>query len=497
MRYILGIDIGTSATKAVLFDENGKSIVSSMKSYDIITLQSGFAEQAPKTWWEAVIYTIKDVLAKGNIYEKDILGVGVTGQMHGLVLVDKQGEVLRDAILWCDSRSSLQCEEINRKIGEQRLVEICANKALSGFTASKILWVKENEPDIYIKTYKILLPKDYIRYKLVGEFASEPTDASGTNLFDIRARDWSDEILTKLDIDKNLMPKIYESYDRAGNITVEASTITGLSTKTILCMGASDNSAVAIGTGVVRNGFATTTIGTSGAILAYSDKLIIDKKCRIHTFCHSIPNCFILLSCTLCAGMSLKWFQKNFFKEDEKFYLKLERKIKEIPIGSEKLIFLPYLMGERSPILDEKARGVFFGLSNLHGSFHLARAIIEGVSFSQRQCLDVIKSMGIEINEMYLCGGGAKSGVWHQAISDLYKMPTSTLQNEEGAALGVAILAGVACGIYKNILQASTVILEKNIEKLPKNYDEYEKYYEIYKKLYSNLKDSFDELYEY
>ena len=504
MKYVLGIDIGTSGTKTVLFDEKGNKIVSSIVEYDLIQLKNGWAEQQPEKWWQATKITIDNIIKSSKINVEDIKGIGVAGQMHGLVMIDKEGNVLRNAILWCDGRTSEECLEITEKIGKERLIEICANPALTGFTAGKILWVRKNEPHIYEKCYKILLPKDYIRYKLTGNLGTEPSDASGTNLFDVNNMCWSKEILNKLDIDIELLPSIYKSIDNGGNITKKASEETGLSINTIVCMGAGDNAAAAVGTGIVKKGKAFTTIGTSGVIFAYSDKVIIDKQCRVHTFCHAIPNTWAVMSCTLSAGMSLKWFRDNFCiseKEVAKYLNKdsyefINEGLKNISIGSENLIYLPYLMGERSPILDENARGVFFGLSAIHNKYHMLRAIMEGVTYSQKQCFELIKNMGIEIDEMYICGGGAKSKIWRQMMSDIYSLDTISIENEEGPALGVAILASIACGIYDNVNQAcdKLVKLKDKISPIKENYEKYMKFYKMYESMYPILKDSFKQL---
>ncbi len=504
MKYLLGIDLGTSGTKTVLFDKKGKKIASSTVEYELIQPKNGWAEQNPADWWNAAVTTIREVTK--DIDVKNIAGLGISGQMHGLVMVDNNGEVIRNSIIWCDGRTTDECAEITEKIGKERLIEISANPALTGFTAGKILWVRKNEPENYAKCYKILLPKDYIRYKLTGLFGQDASDASGTNLYDVKNRCWSAEILEKLEISADLMPECKESVDIAGKITEEASKVTGLSTGTIVCFGAGDNASAAIGTGVVSTGKAFTTIGTSGVIFAHSDMPQIDKDGRVHTFCSAVPNKYTVMSCTLSAGMSLKWFRDNFCNSEVEVanslacdsYEIINNYVKNVPIGSEKLIYLPYLMGERSPILDEKSRGVFFGLSGIHTKKHLARAVMEGVMFSQRACLDVINEMGVNPCEMYACGGGAKSEIWRQMMADMYGADVLTVENEEGPALGVAIMASVACGIYENIEKA-TEIMVKTKEKLApisENTTEYAKYYDIYKKLYPNLKDSFKKLSE-
>ncbi len=501
MQYVLGIDLGTSGTKTVLFDEKGNKIASASVEYALIQPQNGWAEQNPNDWWQAAVSTIKSVLLKSKINAQDIKGIGISGQMHGLVMLDENGEVLRNAILWCDGRTGKECEEITQKIGKEKLIEITANPALTGFTAGKIMWVKKNEPEIYAKCRKILLPKDYIRFKLTKLYGQDVSDASGTNLFDVKKREWSAEILQKLDIETDLLPICKESVDVAGNVCKSASELTGLSESTIVCYGAGDNASAAIGTGVINKGKAFTTIGTSGVIFAHSDTPQIDAKGRVHTFCSAVPGAYTVMSCTLAAGMSLKWFRDNFctseievaehLKKDS--YQLMDEGAAKIQIGAEKLIFLPYIMGERSPILDEKARGVFFGLSGIHTKYHMLRAVMEGVAYSQKQNFDLMREMNINFDTMYACGGGAKSELWRSMLSDMYATDVLTLQNDEGPALGVAILAAVSCGIYSDIKSACDEMIKIKTKIKPnlENGLKYNEHYKIYSNLYNNLKESF------
>lgn len=504
MKYVLGIDLGTSGTKTVLFSEEGDKISSSSVEYSLICPKNGWAEQRPDDWWEAVVTTVKDVLKKTSVNKDDITGIGISGQMHGLVMVDEQGKVIRNAILWCDGRTSEECKELTEIIGAKRLIEITANPALTGFTAGKVLWVKKNEQSLYKKCKKIMLPKDYIRYKLCGVFASEVTDASGTNLFDIKNRCWSDEILSKLGIDKDLMPELFESADITGYISEEAAELTGLSKKTAVVGGAADNMAAAVGTGVVEKGKAFTTIGTSGVVFAYSDDAHIDKNGRVHTFCSAINGGYAVMSCTLSAGLSLKWFRDNFCNDeincaksmDVDPYFLMDKEAEKSPIGSNRLIFAPYLMGERSPILDEKSRGVFLGLTAMHQKRDMIRAILEGVIFSQKSCIDVFTEMGIKPDKMYACGGGATSPLWRQMMADIYGNPVITTDNTEGPALGVAILAAVGTGLYKSVPEAcKKMIKEKSVqEPNHQNTEKYMPFYNIYKEIYPSLKKQFEDL---
>ncbi len=457
-------------------------------------------------WYHAVIETMKTVIAKSNIPAEDIKGVGLSGQMHGLVMLDEQGKVIRPSIIWCDGRAGAQCDKITSLVGKDRLLEITANPAIAGFTAAKIMWVRKHEPENYAKCKKILLPKDFIRYMLTGEFATEISDASGMQLLDIKNRCWSDEVLEKLDIDKNLLATVYESPEVTGKTTSEIEALTGLKSETIVVGGAGDNAAAAVGTGVVQDNKAFTTIGTSGVLYAHTSEMKIDKLGRVHTFCSAVPNEWHVMGVTQAAGLSMKWLRDTFFNEEiieaekqgvDSYYL-LDNMAKELPIGADKLIYLPYLMGERTPHLDTNARGMFFGLSAIHGKAHFVRAVLEGVSYSLRDCKEVLAEMGIDANDMMICGGGAKSPLWRQMLSDIYQTDVVVPKSSEGAALGVAILALVGCGEYSSVQEACNAIIMKDkvTNTIPDNSEQYERVYQIYKGLYPVLKHSYQALSE-
>ncbi len=388
MKYLLGVDLGTSGTKTVLFDEKGTVIASASREYPLIQPQNGWAEQDPESWYQAAIDTAAEVIKKSAVSNEDIVGLGISGQMHGLVMLDKDGKVLRNAILWCDARTSRQCEEITALVGAKRLIEINANPALVGFTAPKILWVRENEPELYEKCGHILLPKDYVRFRLTGELHMEISDASGTNLLDMTRREWSDEILQKLSIDKALLPDLIESGAKAGSITAEAAALTGLKEGMTVAGGAGDNAAAAIGTGVCADGQAFVTLGTSGVVFAHTSHPAIDPLGRVHTFCAAVPNAWTAMSCTLAAGLSFRWIRDELFSHEKvseaeagrDVYDLMTARASEIPSGADGLIYLPYLMGERSPVLDPEARGVFFGLTARHTRAHMTRAVCSGGS---------------------------------------------------------------------------------------------------------------------
>lgn len=504
MQYLLGIDLGTSGTKTVLFDISGNAVCGKTVEYPMYQPANGWAEQDPSDWWNAACDGIRYVIAKSGIDASEIAGVGLSGQMHGLVMLDRNGEVLRNSIIWCDQRTAGECQQMNEVIGEKRLIEITANPALTGFTASKILWVQNNEPEIYEKCAHILLPKDYIRYMLTGEFATEMSDAAGMQLMDIPGRCWSDEILYKFNIDRSMLAKLYESPDVTGKVHGKAAELTGLKEGTIVVGGAADNSAAAVGTGVVRAGTAFTTIGTSGVIYAIADEVSIDLKGRVHTLCSAVPGKWTVMSCTLGAGLSLRWLRDTCCSEEmidaEKLgvdpYEVMNKLAEKAPPGAGGLIYLPYLMGERSPHPDPYCRGIFFGLSASHNRSSMIRSVMEGVAFSQRECVDVFKEMQVKVEDMVACGGGGRSPLWRQMLSDMYGCPVSTIKSDEGPAFGAAILAGVGAGIYDSVENACDSLVKRKSIQYPDLSARrvYEEYYELYKKLYTDLQESFKHL---
>jgi xylulokinase len=494
MKTLLGIDLGTSATKTVLFDEELNVLASASYEYPLHQPHNGWAEQDPRDWWKAAVETVGAVIQKSGVSADDIVSIGISGQMHGLVLLDGNGWVLRPSIIWCDQRTAAECIEITDLVGAKRLVEITANPALTGFTASKIMWVKNNQPDIFAKTRHILLPKDYLRYKLTGEFATEVSDASGMQLLDVPGRCWSDEVLNKLGIDPALLAKVYESPEVTGTVSASAAKETGLSVKTVVVGGAGDNAAAAVGMGVVTDGKAFTTIGTSGVVFAHTDHVTIDPAGRVHTFCCAVPGAWHVMGVTQAAGLSLKWFREQFCHDLD--YRQIDVMAKNVPIGARRLLYLPYLMGERTPHLDADCRGVFFGLSGLHMRDDLARAVMEGVAYSLRDCVDVLRGMGVQTSDMLACGGGGTSPLWRQMLADLFGNNVRTATSSEGPALGAAILAGVGAGLYKTVPDACAAFVKYNDPQPPieANSKEYEQYYKVYKSLYPALKESYQAL---
>lgn len=504
MKYVLGIDLGTSGTKTVLFDQEGHGICSCTVEYPMYQPHNGWAEQDPQDWWHAAVETIQTVLKKSGVDPKDVVSLGISGQMHGLVMLDEKGQVLRRSIIWCDQRTQAECDEIHEKVGREKLIAITANPALTGFTLSKVLWVRNHEPEVYAKCRHILLPKDYVRYMLTGDFATEVSDASGMQMLDVPNRCWSDELLNILDIDKSLLAKVYESCEVTGHVSEEAAALTGLSAETLVVGGAGDNAAAAVGTGVVEDGKAFTTIGTSGVVFAHTDKLAIDPQGRVHTFCCAVPGAWHVMGVTQAAGLSLKWYRDNFCDAEKQAaqqmgvdpYDLMNKEAAQSPIGANKLVYAPYLMGERTPHLDADCRGMFFGLSAMHTRRDLLRAVMEGVSYSLRDCLGVLKEMGVNPEQMLACGGGGKSPLWRQMLADVFNCPVATTVNTEGPALGVAILAGVGAGLYKSVPEACHAMIHVNPaqEPIPENVPQYAKVYEVYRMLYPVSKDVFKAL---
>lgn len=504
MKYVLGIDLGTSGTKTVLFDQYGTAVCSALVEYPLYQPHNGWAEQKPEDWYHAAVDTIRSVLTKSGVDKKDVVSMGISGQMHGLVMLDEAGNVLRPSIIWCDQRTAAECDQIHEIVGRDQLISITANPALTGFTLSKLLWVRNHEPEVYAKCRHILLPKDYVRYMLTGDFATEVSDASGMQMLDVPNRCWSEKLLNMLNIDPSLLAKVYESCEVTGHISKAAAELTGLSEDMLVVGGAGDNAAAAVGTGVVEDGRAFTTIGTSGVVFAHTDKLAIDPKGRVHTFCCAVPGAWHVMGVTQAAGLSLKWFRDNFCMAEKEAaalmgegpYNLMNKQAAQSPIGANKLLYAPYLMGERTPHLDADCRGMFFGLSAMHTRRDLLRAVMEGVTYSLKDCLNVLAEMGVAPETMLACGGGGKSPLWRQMLADVFQMPVATTVNTEGPALGVAILAGVGAGLYASVPEACRAMIHVNPAQNPiaENVPQYEKVYALYTKLYQANKGLFKEL---
>lgn len=500
MRYVIGVDVGTSGTKAALFDEFGRTISSKTVEYPLYQPKNGWAEQNPLDWKNAAIEAIRAVSPEDG----EVAAIGVTGQMHGLVMLDENGEVLRRSIIWCDQRTGEECRELEETLGREQLISITANPAMTGFTAAKILWVKKHEPEIFDRCRHILLPKDYVRYTLTGEFATDVSDASGMQLLDVPKRGWSEKMLETLGLRREMLGKVYESPEVTGFITEEAAEKCHLKAGIPVVAGAGDNAAAAVGMGVVGEGDAFTTIGTSGVVFAHTEKPLIDPLGRIHTFCCAVPGKWHVMGVTQAAGLSLRWLRDTVCQaevseakvKDADPYEIMTAEAEKSPIGSNRLIFLPYLMGERTPHADPDCRGAFVGLSASHTRADMIRAVIEGVSFSLKDCLKVLGGVGIEPSEMKLCGGGCRSLFWRQTLSDIYGIPVCRTNSDEGPALGAAILAMVGGGIYGSVEEACAKCVSVRDGLVPdiERAEKYAEFYEIYDSLYGALKESFKAL---
>lgn len=501
MNYLVGIDVGTSATKTVLFDEKGRVIASASREYPLYQPRNGWAEQRPEDWRDAVLETLKKVMDVSGADACDVKSIGLSGQMHGLVMLDENGEVIRPSIIWCDQRTGEEVKDMLAVMPRERWIEITANPPLTGWTTAKILWVRKHEPENYKRCRHILLPKDYIRYVLTGVFAAEVSDASGMQLLDVPGRCWSKEVLKALDIPEAWLGKMHESCQVTGYLLPQVARAVGMTTETAVVGGAGDNAAAAVGTGVVKDKTAFTTIGTSGVVFAHSSQLAIDPKGRVHTCCCAVPGAWHVMGVTQSAGLSLKWMKDNFCQdyvskaeeEGMDVYDLINQAVEEIPAGSKRLIYLPYLMGERTPHLDSDCRGVFFGLSAMHTKAHLLRAVMEGVAYSLCDCNDILREMGIQADEMMACGGGGKSLAWRQMLSSLYGCRVQTVKQSEGPALGAAILAGVGCKLYESVEKACESLIQPETACCPQEdqAEIYVKYHELYKRLYESLKEDY------
>lgn len=505
MAYLLGIDVSTTGAKALLLDEAGNVAASASTEYPLSTPRPLWSEQNPEDWWEGARQSIDKALHSAGLDGEDVSAVGLTGQMHGLVLLDGQGRVLRPAILWNDQRTGAQCEEITRRAGGlEKLLTLTGNAVLPGFTAPKILWVREHEPEIYERAEKFLLPKDYVRYRLTGEYATEVSDASGTSLLDVRNRRWSDEMLAALEIPRSWMPALTESPEVSGTLSEQAARLTGLKPGTPVVGGGGDQAAQAVGSGIVRQGIISVTSGTSGVVFAHSERYAAEAQGRLHAFCHAVPGKWHVMGVMLSAGGSFRWFRDQLGETERMAaaesgidpYELLTREAAEVAPGSDGLVFLPYLTGERTPYPDPQARGAFVGITLRHTKAHLVRSVLEGVAFGLRDSLELIKSLGVPVEQVRASGGGARSAVWRQIQADVFGTELVLVNVVEGAAYGAALLAGVGGGAFASVDQAveATVCITNRTAPDPVNSSRYEQVYPVYRGLYPALKDTFPAL---
>ena len=488
----LGIDTSTTSSKALLIDANGEVLAVAASPHTLQTPHALWSEQNPDEWWQAVAASIRMVLRIANLAGDEVAAIGLTGQMHGLVLLDKGGQVLRPAILWNDQRTQNQCDEIHRRIGKEKFIQISGNAALTGFTAPKILWVAQNEPEIYARAQHILLPKDYVRFKLTGEYAMDKADGSGTVLFDLKARTWSKELLSKLGIDPDWMPPTFEGSEVTGQVTPTAADLTGLKAGTPVVAGGGDQAAQAVGVGAVEPGVVALTVGTSGVVFATTPAPLIEPEGRLHAFCHAVPGMWHFMGVMLSAAGSLQWYRDNL--APEMGFDELLKEAESVPPGSEGLLFLPYLSGERTPHPDPLARGAFIGLTVRHGRGHMTRSVLEGVAFGLKDCFNLIRTAGLgEIRQVRASGGGTKGALWRQILASVLEAELVTVNSPEAAAYGAALLAGVAVGAWPDVPSACHAVdkITGTILPDPKQVAAYQKPYAIYQDLYPALRSSF------
>jgi xylulokinase len=501
----MGIDVGTTGTRAVIVRPDGHVVGAATGAHKPMRMERpGWAEQDPEDWWQAAVSATTGALGAAGIKGSDIAAVGLSGQMHGVVLLDKARAVLRPSLIWCDQRSQPQCDWITSQVGSERLIQLVSNPALTGFSAPKLLWIRDHEPATFERAAQFLLPKDFVRFRLTGEFATDVSDASGTLLFDVAHRQWSREILEALRIDEALLPRAHESPEVTGKITREAALLTGLAAGTPVVGGAGDQAASAVGNGIVLPGLTSATLGTSGVIFAYTEIPRLDPLGRIHTFCHAVPGKWHVMGVTQGAGLSLRWF-RDFFGGIEAWYAAqigvdpyelLIKEAERIPPGSGGLLFLPYLMGERTPHLDPQARGMWFGLTAAHTRGHMIRSILEGVAFSLRDSIEIFKELEIPVEEIRLSGGGSQNFTWREIQADIYGKEVATLRTSEGSAFGAALLAGVGAGIYSSVQDAArqAVQVREGMSPRPANVAVYNQFYQVYRNLYPAVKGLAHEL---
>ena len=492
MAYFLGIDVSTTATKALIIDGDGTVVAVASTEYSFETPKPLWSEQDPKLWWDGAVSSIRAALNDSGLKGEDIGAVGLTGQMHGLVLLDEDGEVLRPSILWNDQRTAAECDEIRRRVGVGELISITGNDALTGFTAPKLLWVRNNEPEIYARVRHILLPKDFLRFKLTGMYATDKAGAAGTLLLNVRRRKWSDRILRRLDIPESWLPPTHEGPEITGIVTGDAAGRTGLAEGTPVVGGGGDQSAQAVGVGAVTRGVVALTLGTSGVVFASVDEPFVDPRGRLHSFCHAVPGRWHLMGVMLSAAGSLRWYRDTLAPGMN--YDELLAPAAAVPAGSEGLLFLPYLTGERTPYPDPNARGAFVGLTVRHRREHMTRSVLEGVAYGLRDSFELMRETGLEhIDQVRVSGGGARSELWRGILANVLGTELVTVNTTEGAAFGAALLAGVGAGHWDSVNEAAeaTVKITGTSAVDAGTAQIYERYYTEYRRLYPALKDSF------
>jgi xylulokinase len=503
MAHLIGLDIGTTGVKGILVNEEGQTRASATENYSLSTPKPNWAEQDPEDWWSATTGVLKQLTAPIGGKGSDVKGIGFSGQMHSLVLLDRDAKVLRPSILWCDTRTHKECEWINKMIGRDTLRSLVGNPALEGFTLPKILWVRDNEPQVYERIARVLLPKDFIRYRLTGEFSTEVSDAAGTLLFDVAKRQWSEPMLEKVSLPSSWFPKVFESVDVCGTVSRSGSNETHLPEGIPVVGGGADNACGAVGSGVVKEGRILAGIGTSGIVLAHSAIVRGDPEMRAHTFCHSVPHTWYVMGVILMAGGALRWYKDTFCaseielaeKEGRDVYDVITQEAESVSPGSEGLFFLPYLNGERTPHGSASARGAFVGATIRHEKKHFSRSVLEGVTFAMRDSLEIVKRLGIPLDQIRLTGGGAKSRFWRQLQADIYGHEVALVNSTAGPAFGAALMAGVGAGMYPDLAEVSEVLVKVTETLAPTARSSlYDEQYRTFRALYPALSTSFERI---
>jgi len=506
MGYFLGIDLGTGGARALVINEAGRVVGTATSEYPLMTARPLWAEQNPEDWWQGVCAAVPAACQKAGIAAREIAAVGLSGQMHGAVFLDTRGEVIRPAILWCDQRTAAECAEITERAGRQTVESVTLNPVLTGFQAPKVVWLKNNEPDAFARVRKVLLPKDYIRYRMTGAFATEVSDASGTSLLNVRERRWSPEMMSAAFVEDDWLPECFESVEVSAKVSEEGARQCGLSAGTPVVGGGGDQAAGGVGAGIVESGLVSSSLGTSGVVFAFADKPFVDKALRTHTFCHAVPGKWHVMGVVLSAGGSLRWYRDTFCQQDiveaqatgRDPYDLMTEAADAVPAGAEGLYWLPYISGERTPYPDPYARGVFFGATLAHGKAHFTRAVLEGVGYALKDSFDILQEMGVDASLVRVMGGGAKSPVWRQMLADIIGRPHVTLNVDEGPAFGVALLAGVSQGAWASVPEACAATLQARETSTPDPAatQAYAPRHRFYSSLYASLKDRFQALAE-
>ncbi|MFB9758388.1 xylulokinase [Ectobacillus funiculus] len=497
MKYVIGIDLGTSAVKILLINQNGEVCHEVSKSYPLIQEKSGYSEQNPEEWVEKTAQGLAELVQQfqGNV--DDIEGISFSGQMHGLVLLDEEHQVLRNTILWNDTRTTEQCRQINEIVGTDRLLEITKNPALEGFTLPKLLWVKQYEPEVFEKAHVFMLPKDYLRYRMTGEIHSEYSDAAGTLLLNVSKKTWSTEICELVGIKSELCPPLVESHQLVGTITSDFANWTGLSESVKVFAGGADNACGAIGSGILSEGRTLCSIGTSGVVLSYEERNDQDFQGKVHYFNHGEENAFYTMGVTLAAGYSLSWFKDTFAEKEE--FEQLLQGIDQVPAGANGLLFTPYLVGERTPHADSVIRGSFIGMDASHKRRDFVRAVLEGITFSLNESIEIFRENGKTIDTIVSIGGGAKNEAWLQIQADIFNANIVKLSSEQGPGMGAAMLAAFGCGWFSSLLECANKFIEpvKTYQPVKENVAQYQKLFGIYKQVYEQTKVLNEQLQEF